>query len=421
MVAATRPPHLAAIIPWEGASDWYRDATHQGGIPSNTFWHHLFWDHVVRRQQYGNPDGMIDSATHQRTNGPLLDPGLLRGNRSHFFEQLTAHYLDDEWMQGRSAILERIEVPVLSAGNWGGLGLHLRGNTDGYQRANSKKKWLNMHVGLHFQAYYSPQGNALQKRFLDHFCKGIDNGWEREPRFKYIARSPHGDSERSAAEFPIPGTRWTRYYLDAKSRAMALRAPDVQSSVSYHAMTSDGVRFTTAPLATETEITGPVSARLWVSSSTGDMDLFLTLCAFAPDGKEFTFQGADDPAAPVTQGWLRVSQRKEDPTRSRPEQPWHTHDEPQMLTPGALYPVNVEIWPTNVVLPRGYRLSLVVEGRDFARRGSAGYKGQFATTVYRGSGPYLHADRDPALFSGTNTIVTGPSHDCYLMLPVIPT
>ena len=420
LVAAMRPPHLAAIIPWEGASDWFRDATHQGGIPSNTFWHHLFWDHVVRRQQFGNPEGMIDSATHQRTNGPLLNRELLRGNRIDFSEQLAAHYLDDDWMKGRSAILERIEVPLLSAGNWGGLGLHLRGNTDGYQRSSSKAKWLNMHVGLHFQAYYSREGNALQKRFLDHFCKGIDNGWDREPRFRYVARSPHGDSERSAADFPVPGTHWTRYYLDAKSRMMGVRAPGVQSSASYRPMSSDGVSFTTAPFARETEITGPVSAKLWVSSSTEDVDLFLTLRAFAPDGKEYTSQGADDPAAPVTQGWLRVSQRKADPARSRPGQPWHTHDDSQKLTPGSLYPVEVEIWPTNVVLPKGYRLTLVVEGRDFARRGSVGYKGQFATTVYRGSGPYLHTERDSVQFGGTNTVVTGPSHDSHLLLPIIP-
>jgi hypothetical protein len=420
LVAAMRPPHLAAIIPWEGASDWYRDATHQGGIPSNTFWHGQFWDNVVRREQYGNPDGMIDSATRQRTNGPLLNAQLLRGNRIDFFEQISAHYLDDEWMKSRSPILERIEVPLLSSGSWGGMGLHQRGNFEGYMRPSSKKKWLNMHVGLHFEEYYKPEGLALQKRFLDHFVKGVDNGWEREPRVKYVARSPHDASIRTAIDWPIPGTQWSRLYLDAKSRSLSRHPPGVQSSATYHALSSDGVSFTSAPFAEETEITGPLSAKLWVSSSTGDMDLFLTLQAFAPDGKEYVFAGSNDPAAPVTQGWLRVSQRKENPAKSLPGRPWHTHDESQKLTPGALYAVNVEIWPTNVVLPRGYRLTLVVEGKDFARRGSAGYKGMFATNVYRGSGPYLHTDRDPVQFGGISTVVTGPSQDSYLLLPIIP-
>lgn len=418
LVAALHPPHLAAIVPWEGASDYYRDATHQGGIPSNTFWRDIFWGPIVRRNQHGNPDGFVNGE-HRHTNGPLLDPQILPGNRAHMLEQLSEHYLDDEWMRSHcSPILERIEIPLLSAGNWGAMGLHLRGNTEGFQRASSKQKWLNMHTGLHFQAFYSPEGVALQMRFMDHFLKGIDNGWDREPRVKYVARNPHGESIRTAADWPIPGTQWTRFYLDAQSRTLGLRAPRSKSSCSYHAMTSDGVRFTTAPFSKETEITGPLSARLWVSSSTEDMDLFLTLQAFAPDGKEYTFSGSNDPAAPVAQGWLRVSHRKEDPARSLPGRPWHTHDESQKLTPGELYAVNVEIWPTNVVLPEGYRLTLVVEGRDFERPGPAPFVR--AGIPFGGSGPYLHTDRDPVQFGGISAIVTGPSHDSYLLLPIIP-
>ena len=416
-VAALRPPHLAAIIPWEGFNDYYREATHQGGILCTSFWHDIWWP-LVSRDQHGNPNGFINGATGRPTSGPPLNPQLLQGNRVHLLEEFAEHDLDDQWMKERSPMLERIEVPLLSAGNWGGLGHHLRGNTDGYQRAGSKKKWLNMHVGLHFEAFYSPEGIALQKRFLDHFCKGIDNGWEREPRFNYVARNPHGNSERSATDFPVPGTRWTRYFLDAKSGSMSLRRPVVKSSTSYRAMASAGVSFTTAPFASETEITGPVAARLWVASSTEDMDLFVTLRAFAPDGKEFTFQGSDDPAAPVTQGWLRVSQRKQDPARSRLGQPWHTHDESQRLTPSVLYPVEVEIWPTNVVLPKGYRLMLVVEGQDFERPGRPPMVRD--GIPYGGSGSYLHTDRNPVLYGGTNTIVTGPAHDSHLLLPIIP-
>ncbi|MGH8254953.1 MAG: CocE/NonD family hydrolase [Steroidobacteraceae bacterium] len=416
-VAALRPPHLAAMIPWEGFNDYYRDATHQGGILCTSYWHVIWWPLIVRRNQHGNPGGFINSVTGRHTNGPLLNPQLLPGNRIHLLEQFAAHHLDDEWMKAYSPILERIEVPLLSAGNWGGLGHHLRGNTDGYQRSSSKNKWLNMHTGLHFKEFYSPEGHALQKRFLDHFCKGIDNGWDREPRFTYIARHPHGNSVRSAADFPVPGTQWTRYYLDARSRTMNRHRPGSRSSASYRAMASAGVSFTTPPFAKETEITGPVSAKLWVSSSTEDMDLFLTLRAFAPDGKEYTFHGADDPAAPVTQGWLRVSHRQEDPAGSRPGQPWHTHLDRQMLTPGSVYPVDVEIWPTNVVLPVGYRLMLVVEGKDFERPGPPPMVRD--GIPYGGSGQYLHTDRDPVLFGGTSTIVTGASYDSHLLLPIV--
>ena len=62
-----------------------------------------------------------------------------------------------------------------------------------------------------------------------------------------------------------------------------------------------------------TEITGPVAARLFVSSTTADADLFCVLRVLAPDGSDVTFPGAIDPHTPVAQGWLRVSHRKLDP------------------------------------------------------------------------------------------------------------
>ena len=152
------------------------------------------------------------------------------------------------------------------------------------------------------------------------------------------------------------------------------------------------------------------------------MDIFATLQAFGPDGKEVTFRGANDPAVPISQGWLRVSQRKLDPKRSLPYRPWHPHDEVQKLTPGEMYPVEVEIWPTSMVFPKGYRLTLVLQGKDFERPidASGAYKGMNSPVVYRGSGAFLHTGRDPVEFGGTNRIITGGQHDSYLLLPVIP-
>ena len=102
---------------------------------------------------------------------------------------------------------------------------------------------------------------------------------------------------------------------------------------SFEAL-GDGVTFLDPPLEQETEITGPSRAKLFVSSSTTDADLFLVLRVFDPDGKEVTFQGAIDPHTPIAQGWLRASHRKLDPELSTPYRPYHTHDEKQPLTPG---------------------------------------------------------------------------------------
>ena len=173
--------------------------------------------------------------------------------------------------------------------------------------------------------------------------------------------------------------------------------------------------FRSAPFAQDTEFTGPLAAKLFVSSSTTDMDLFVTLRAFDPAGKEVTFKGANDPEAPVSQGWLRVSQRKLDPARSKPYRPFHPHDGQEKLTPGTVYEVDVEIWPTSIVIPKGYTIALTISGQDFARPG--------ATGMMKGSGIFMHdsaADRPAPEFAGVNTIYTGGETASYLLLPRIP-
>jgi len=177
---------------------------------------------------------------------------------------------------------------------------------------------------------------------------------------------------------------------------------------------TQGLAFTTAPFAQDTEIAGPVMLKLFVSSSTADMDIFATLCAFDPEGKELTFIGAPEPACPVTQGWMRVSQRKRDPNRSTDYFPFHPHDEKQPLTPGEVYEVEVEIWPMGLYLPKGSTLKLIVAGTDFERPGSK--------PPFQGVAWFTHndpRDRPPAIFNSTNTLHTGGAQESYLLLPVI--
>src|SRR5262249_7957065 len=90
----------------------------------------------------------------------------------------------------------------------------------------------------------------------------------------------------------------------------------------------------TGPLAADTAITGPLAAVLWVSSSSEDMDLFLTLRNFAPDGSEVMETGQQGSPVPVAKGWLRVSHRELDPELSRPYRPYHRHLRRLYLAPG---------------------------------------------------------------------------------------
>ena len=118
------------------------------------------------------------------------------------------------------------------------------------------------------------------------------------------------------------------------------------------------------------EITGPVAAKLFVSSDTSDADLFLVLRVLDPAGKEVVFIGSNDPRTPVGLGWLRASHRKLDPERTLPYRPWHSHDEAWPLTPGVPVELDIEIWPTCIVVPPGYRVGLTVRGRDYEYDGT---------------------------------------------------
>ena len=173
------------------------------------------------------------------------------------------------------------------------------------------------------------------------------------------------------------------------------------------------------PLKQETEITGPMAVKLYVSSSTRDCDLFVTLQAFSPKGREVYFQGTVDPKTPLAQGWLRASHRKLDIEKSEPWRPYHTHDDKQQLTPGEIYEVDVEVWPQCIVLPKGFQIALNISGQDFDRRGPS----VEAYVPSRGSGPFLHdhpTDRPKEVFGGQTTLHTGPKHRSYLLLPIIP-
>lgn len=407
-VAGLQPPHLAAICPWEGGSDLYRDWSHHGGIFSNVF-PTAWMPRQVLPNQHGNATTHHrDRQTGRRTTGPVeLSDDMLRGNRIDHAAELLRHPLDDEWYKQRSPQFERITVPVLSAGNWGGTALHLRGNIEGFLRAASMQKFLSIHIGTHFESFYLPGYVEIQKQFFAYFLKGEDNGWEKQSPVQLEIRRPDGAVLRAEQEWPIARTRWTKYFLDAQNLTMGDTEPAEEAVASHHSL-GTGVSFSTPAFDTEIEFTGPIAAHLYVSSSSRDMDIFAALRLFDPEDREVTFIGASE-AVPVTKGWLRVSHRKLDPTMSKPYRPYLAHDEKQEIVPNEVYAVEMEIWPTSVVVPSGYRLVLTLQGKDF----------EFDDIP----GRMLHnhaVDRPKDIFDATNTIISGPDRASYLLMPVIP-
>ncbi len=422
LVAAQQPPHLAAMCIWEGAADWYRDMTHHGGILS-TFWAN-WYDMQVKTVQHGlGSRGPKSRATGDLVCGPetLLDEDLQK-SRCDFGSDILAHPLDDDYHKARSPDWTKVTTPFLSAANWGGQGLHPRGNFEGFMRAAAREKWLECHGLEHWTSFYTDYGIALQKRFFDHFLKGRRNGWDKQPRVQLQVRRIGGFTMRMEAGWPIPRTRWTRFYLDFDRSSLSADPPMTAAHAAYDAM-GEGLTFLSSPVETETEITGPSAAKFLVSASTVDADLFLVLRIFAPSGEEVVFQGAIDPHTPIGQGWLRASQRKLDPLLSKPYRPYHTHDEVLPLKPDQPVEVEVEIWPTSIVVPAGHRIALTVRGKDYEYGGaSGGHLSNFKNEM-TGCGPFLHddlRDRPPEIFANRVALHTNPSHAAYLLLPIVP-
>ena len=416
-VANLQPPSLKAIIPWEGRADLYRDQTFHGGIFAMGFLH--TWiatnmaHHLMGRPRTANPDAF----------------------NNNMLWEWASHNLDSEFWRMRSAQWDKITVPLYSVGNWTGVGLHLRGNTEGFMNAASKSKKLRIHTGTHFHPFHTEEGRLDQLRFFDHWLKGIDTGIMDEPPIKLQIRTGGGLKEykfRFEDEWPIGRTRWTRMYLKAErpeqnhddSSEGALLSDPVtdETAITYlasppsHAGTASaapsvnagsigrtGVSFITAPLKEDTEITGPMALVLWVSSSSEDMDIFATIRNIGPDGEdiwEVGQQGFDQ--VPVAKGWLRAAHRKLDPNKSLPYRPYHTHDERQWLKPSEVAECQVEIWPSCMVFKQGHRIRLDIQPRDGV-----------------GASVYRHYPADYNI-GARNTIHTGGERQCYLLLPVIP-
>ena len=411
--ANQQPPSLKAIIPWEGFADIYRDALYHGGIlcifMTNWFTAHLI-HHTLGRASQIHPDTWQKNTLHFWLNNNL-DSGAFSGSQA-------------QW--------DKITVPFLSVGNWTGFGLHLRGNTEAFMRSKSPHKKLRMQNGTHVHPFYSAEGRQDQIRFFDYWLKGVKNGVMDEPPVKLAIRQGNDKVEwRYENEWPLARTQWTKLYFDLETKSVSdvplsgtlvksnpaktgectyaatgLGSMGSTSAASAQVMGGGikpgmGVALVTPPMAEDMEVTGLLAANLWVSSSSEDMDLFLTLRHFDADGNEIMETGQQGTPVPVAKGWLRVSHRELDPELSLPYRPYHKHKRRLFLKPGEIVQVQVEIWPTSMVFKKGHQLRLDVQPRDGV--GSQSYM-------------HYHADYN----TGTNTIYSGGDKESYLLLPVIP-
>jgi len=375
--ASMRPPHLAAINPWEGVSDLYREMTHHGGIPESRFL--PMWQ--SRRVPY---------------SGTRLED-LVAMAREHPF--------DDAYWQSKKADLSRIEVPAYVVASWSDQGLHTRGTLEAFTRIASPHRWLEIHGRKKWEYFYQPESVDRQRRFFDRFLKGVSTDVLEWPRVRLeVGDSFYVGEFRGEGEWPLARTRYQPLHLDAAQAAMELSTA-AESEVRYAADAEERALFDHR-FDASTELVGHMKLRLWVEAEgSDDMDLFVALQKLDLKGEVVPFSyfnALED--GPVALGWLRVSHRELDTERSTPGQPRLLHRREQRLRPGEVVPVEIEIWPSGTLFHRGETLRLIVQGSD----------------AYRYPEPIVTMAHTATRNRGRHVIHTGGHYDSHLLVPVIP-
>ena len=294
-VAAVRPPHLAAICPWEGTSDQYREARRHGGILSAF---------MIDGSRTGSAKPSTGSASgRSATPSPESSPSATRpcprrscGPTTPIWSaRSTSTPCSTATTPSGPRTWRRSRCRCSPPPTWGGQGLHLRGNTEGFLGAGSKQKWLRAAR----PRALDPLLHRLRPRAADALLRPLPQG-----RGQRLGRAAPGDPERPQGrrlDHAAPRgrladsrTEWTKLYLDPAGGSLSREPPAEPSTRTYRPL-EKGATFS-RQVDRETEITGPIAAKLFLSSTTEDADIFLVLRVFDPDGEEVTFVGANEPA-----------------------------------------------------------------------------------------------------------------------------
>jgi uncharacterized protein len=377
-IAATNPPHLAAINPWEGWSDTYREVARHGGIPET-----YFWPYIADRWAVGI--NKVEDLAAETAEHPFLDT----------------------FWQSKIADWPAITAPAFVVASWSDQGLHTRGTFESFKKLGSGQKWLDAHGRKKWAYYYEPESLRRQQTFFDHFLKGLDTDVTSWPRVRYEVRDrAFAGTVKYAADWPLPGTQYQPLFLDAGSGSLRPDKPAAPQSVGYDSeRNGHGRGRATFDLRFEaaTEIVGNASLRIWMSAAdTDDMDVFVALQKLDRFGDlvGFPYYAVFDDG-PVALGWIRASHRELDDERSTAYQPVLAHRVERKPGRGQIVPLDIEILPSGTRFDRGETLRLVIQGRD----------------IYRQPRPLIQAFHDNTVNRGQHVIHAGGPYDSSLLIP----
>ncbi|MCK1992348.1 CocE/NonD family hydrolase [Peribacillus muralis] len=386
--AAEQPPHLAAINPWEGVSDVYRDLVMRGGMPDTGFARMLrdnsFW---------GN------------------------GQKEDIIAEAERYPLVNELWENKIPRFEQINVPAYVVASYSNT-LHTAGTFRAWRRMASEQKWLRIHNSQEWPDYYDEANREDLRRFFDHFLKSEDNGWDQTPKVRYSLLDLQGGDQVDiqADEFPPQDVTSTKYFLDGLTRTLCTHAPKQSSTAEYVIKSNpDQVSFVTR-FEKETVLVGYPKVNLWVEArGDDDMDLFVLfqkLDAYGTPLQQFTSPNQGGLMQDITErgasilrykgsdGRLRASLRNLDPVLSTDSVPAHTFDRIEKLSPGEVVNLEIDMLPVGLVFYPGEQLRLVISGRSLLG------------TMMPGNLEYTSPN------TGTHIVHTGGDHASYLQLPI---
>lgn len=370
--AALCPPHLAAIAPWEGASDIYRDTSFRGGIPDPIFTAGIF---------------RMLAGQNKIEDMPAM---------------MAAHPLLDGYWAEKVADLANIDVPAYVVASWTNL-LHTAGTLRGWREMSSRQKWLRVHNTHEWTDYYTPGNVDDLRRFFDRFLKGEDNDWEKTPAVRLAVLDPGHDDvlDRPERAFPLDRQEIRTLYL---SQSGLERKPAAQEADTVYDGTGAAGASFKITFSEDTEIAGYIKLRLWVEArGHDDMDVFAYIRKIDKDGKVQEPRVVSQRTHVGPNGRLRVSRRFIDESRSTPQEPFQTFDREEKLRLGEVVPLDIGFWPYAMRWHAGETLELLVTGTDL---------------LIRPEFPGL--PKIPTINKGDHVLHFGGRYDSHLLIPVIP-
>ena len=420
-VASLQPPHLKAMVALGTDSDSYNEYLYGGGLLSEGFW--TWWRQVLTKNNSCGERREVDWMSTIKTNS-FNEPAVYGTHATTFM----------------TPEVGKATAPVWIVGTQTGAVLHQLGSSETYVNSTGAKARKFDFIDAWFPHSYLESTVAEHMRFFDHWLKGTANGIMDEPAVRVQVRTGRGAYYHlHEQEWPIGRTRYEKLYLDAAPSGwrgdqhgrelfrLALTPPSAESSASYDAHLdlgrpipapighlggtprwTTGISFISDPLLEDLVLVGYMKAGLWVSSTTSDMDVHVSLRVIDEEDREIRYEAVVLPMDPhnifpVGFGSLKVSHRALDQARTRKHWPVHTHRESDYapLQGDEVVAVELGLNPSSALVRQGCRLRVDVQ-------------------PVTPSGIPVRTYDESYHAGATNTVYTGPSRPSYVQLPVIP-